>query len=93
MASMSYYRTEAERFRELADHSPDADMAKRWRNLAADYEKLADALEGLERGHAGAADGCAGAADAAAAIQDRAARRQDVNPSRVGCAQAESAGT
>jgi hypothetical protein len=45
MASVSYYRVEAERCRELAAHSPDVDMATRWRSLAADYEKLADALE------------------------------------------------
>lgn len=45
MASVSYYRIEAERCRALAAHSPDSDMAKRWRSLAADYEKLADALE------------------------------------------------
>ena len=45
MASIRYYRTEAGRCRELADNSPDADMAQRWRGLASDYEKLADALE------------------------------------------------
>jgi len=45
MASASYYRTEAARCRELAAHSPDADMAKRWRSLAADYDTLAEALE------------------------------------------------
>jgi len=45
MASASYYRTEAARCRELAAQSPDADMAKRWRSLAADYDTLAEALE------------------------------------------------
>ena len=45
MASASYYRIEAARCRELAAHSPDADMAKRWRSLAADYDTLAEALE------------------------------------------------
>jgi uncharacterized membrane-anchored protein YhcB (DUF1043 family) len=44
MSSVSYYRKEAERCRELADHSPDADIARRWSALAADYDKLADAL-------------------------------------------------
>ena len=45
MASVSYYRTEAERCRALAAHSPDPNLAERWRALAADYQKLADALE------------------------------------------------
>ena len=45
MVSVTHYRKEAERCRELAAHSPDPDLAKRWRSLAADYEKLADALE------------------------------------------------
>ena len=45
MASVSYYRKEAERCRELAASSPDSDMGRRWRSLATDYEKLADALE------------------------------------------------
>ena len=43
MVSVTHYRNEAERCRELAAHSPDPDMAKRWRSLAADYEKLAAA--------------------------------------------------
>ena len=45
MVSVTHYRNEAERCRELAAHSPDPDMAKRWRSLAADYEKLAASLE------------------------------------------------
>jgi hypothetical protein len=45
MASARYYRVEAARCRELAAQSPDADMAKRWRSLAADYDTLAEALE------------------------------------------------
>jgi hypothetical protein len=48
MASVSYYRREAERCRKLATHTPNADMANRWRALADDYEKLADALEAQE---------------------------------------------
>ena len=45
MVSASHYRKEAERCRELAAQSPNSDMAKRWRTLATDYEKLAGALE------------------------------------------------
>jgi hypothetical protein len=45
MVDASHYRKEAERCRELAAHSPDSDIAKRWRSLAADYDKLADSLE------------------------------------------------
>ncbi len=45
MVSPNHYRREAERCRELAAQSPDSDMAKRWRTLAADYDKLAGALE------------------------------------------------
>ena len=47
MASVSYYRKEAERCRELAAHSPGTGMARRWLGLAADYDKLADALTEL----------------------------------------------
>src|SRR5258707_11977535 len=42
MASASYYRTEAARCRELAAHSPDADMAKRWRSLARSEEHTSE---------------------------------------------------
>jgi hypothetical protein len=45
MVSVSHYAREAERCRALAASSPDPDMARRWRSLAADYEKLAGALE------------------------------------------------
>jgi hypothetical protein len=45
MSSATYYRNEAARCRELAAHSPLADMANRWRALASDYEKLAGAIE------------------------------------------------
>ena len=45
MSTATYYRNEAARCRELAAHSPIADMASRWRALAADYDKLADALD------------------------------------------------
>ena len=45
MASASYYRAEAQRCRDLAAQSPDSEMAKRWRSLAADYDTLAEVLE------------------------------------------------
>ena len=45
MVSATHYLKEAERCRELAAGSPDPDMARRWRSLAADYDKLADTLE------------------------------------------------
>ena len=45
MVSVNHYRKEAERCRELAAATPTSEMASRWRSLAADYEKLADALE------------------------------------------------
>jgi hypothetical protein len=44
MASAAYYREEAERCRKLAAASPDSVMAPRWRQLAAEYEQLADSL-------------------------------------------------
>ena len=46
MASAEYYRAEAKRCRELSVNSADPAMAERWRALAADYETLAEALEG-----------------------------------------------
>ena len=45
MPSVGYYRNEAQRCRELAAQSPDPGMATRWRSLASDYDKLADALD------------------------------------------------
>jgi hypothetical protein len=45
MVSVNHYRKEAARCRELAAATPTSEMASRWRSLAADYEKLADALE------------------------------------------------
>ena len=45
MASVIYYRKEAERCRELANGSPEAEAAKRWRVIATDYDNLADAFD------------------------------------------------
>ena len=45
MARASYYREEARRCRDLAVGSPDPDAAKRWRAIAADYDKLAEAFD------------------------------------------------
>jgi hypothetical protein len=44
MVTSDYYRREAERCRSLAASSPDSEAAKRWRAIAADYDKLADAM-------------------------------------------------
>ncbi len=47
MSSASYYRTEAKRCRDLAAHSvAGSAMAAQWLRLAAEYETLADALDG-----------------------------------------------
>ncbi len=42
---IDHYRREAERCRALAAQSPDSEIGARWRSLAADYDKLADAIE------------------------------------------------
>jgi hypothetical protein len=44
MVTSDYYRGEAERCRKLAASSPDPEAAKRWRAIADDYDKLADAM-------------------------------------------------
>ena len=49
MASADYYREEANRCRKLAAASPDSDAAKRWRQLATEYDDLAEALEASDR--------------------------------------------
>jgi hypothetical protein len=45
MASVAYYRHEAERCSKLADSSKDQEAAARWRALARDYNALADEFE------------------------------------------------
>jgi hypothetical protein len=45
MADTAYYRSEAERCRALAAGSPQSEQAKRWRQLAGEYDQLADTLE------------------------------------------------
>ena len=45
MASVAYYRAEAERCRELAAAAKDDALAGQWRKLARDYEALAESLE------------------------------------------------
>ena len=72
MAGAHYYRTEAERCRKRAADDPASESAKRWLQLAAEYEQLADALEaagGRARRSRSSAD--AAAIDAAAAEQGR----------------------
>jgi hypothetical protein len=46
MASVAYYRAEAQRCRELAAAAKDDALAGQWRKLARDYEALAESLEG-----------------------------------------------
>lgn len=41
----SHYRGEAERCRKLAAGNPESDSATRWRQLAAEYDQLAQALD------------------------------------------------
>ena len=50
MAGAHYYRTEAERCRKRAADDPASESAKRWLQLAAEYEQLADALEAQDEG-------------------------------------------
>src|SRR4051794_16829963 len=45
MASIAYYRAEAERCRILADGSKDPAAVDRWRALARDYNAMADEFE------------------------------------------------
>jgi hypothetical protein len=45
MVGAPYYRSEAERCRKRAADDPASESAKRWLQLAAEYEQLADALE------------------------------------------------
>lgn len=48
MVGAPYYRSEAERCRRRAADDPASESAKRWLQLAADYDQLADALESDE---------------------------------------------
>ena len=45
MVGAPYYRSEADRCRRRAADNPTSESAKRWLQLAADYDQLADALE------------------------------------------------
>jgi aminoglycoside phosphotransferase (APT) family kinase protein len=45
MADSAYYRSEADRCRDLAARSPESEQAKRWRQLASEYDQLAETLE------------------------------------------------
>ena len=47
MSTSAYYRREAARCRELAGKSPSNDMAARWREMAGEYEKLAESMEAI----------------------------------------------
>jgi hypothetical protein len=50
MASVFFYRQEADRCRKLAAARPESAAAQRWRQIAAEYELLAESLEGSDRG-------------------------------------------
>ena len=45
MVGAPYYRSEAERCRKRAADDPASEAARRWLQLAAEYDQLADALE------------------------------------------------
>jgi hypothetical protein len=47
MASVAYYRQEAERARAAAYQSQDAETVLRWLRIAKDYENLAESLEAV----------------------------------------------
>jgi hypothetical protein len=47
MSTAGYYRAEAVRCRELAAKSLDADAIKRWLQMAAEYEQLAETMASL----------------------------------------------
>src|SRR6187397_2320229 len=47
MASVAYYRQEAERARAAAENSQDAETVLRWLRIAKDYENLANSLEAV----------------------------------------------
>jgi hypothetical protein len=47
MASVAYYRQEAERARAAAYQSQDAETVLRWLRIAKDYENLANSLEAV----------------------------------------------
>ena len=49
MVSATYYRREARRCRDLADAHPQSAQAQRWLKIAADYDRLADALEAADK--------------------------------------------
>jgi len=44
MSTPGYYRDEALRCRELAGKSRDADAIKRWLQMAAEYDQLAESM-------------------------------------------------
>jgi hypothetical protein len=44
MSTVAYYKAEAARCRELAAKSQDADAIKRWLQMSAEYEQLAEAM-------------------------------------------------
>ena len=49
MSTPAYYRDEALRCRELAAKSRDADAIKRWLQMAADYDQLAESMASISQ--------------------------------------------
>ena len=47
MSTSAYYRAEAARCRDLAAKSEDADAIKRWLQMAAEYEQLAESMASM----------------------------------------------
>lgn len=45
MPSAAYYRTEANRCRQLANSAQESALATRWRGIAREYDLLADAMD------------------------------------------------
>ena len=54
MSTPGYYRDEALRCRELAAKSRDADAVKRWLQMAAEYDQLAESMASISQAPRGA---------------------------------------
>jgi len=53
MGDADYYRAQAKRCIRLAAAAPNPKAARRWDDLAADYERISDVLEGKLTDYAG----------------------------------------
>ena len=50
MVGAPYYRSEADRCRKRAADDPESESARRWLQLAAEYEQLAEVLDANDEG-------------------------------------------